>query len=230
MSPRVVTESCLMMDVIADVRAGRVVPAAFQRPYVWTADDVEALWASILKGYPLGSLLMWNPRDPSIGGTTRLGPIAAASEGRRDIILDGQNRLVTMAWSTTPPDAEVPSDAPGHGVWRSGRTLVADPYLRTVRFVDNAEVAGMMMPIHHLSGSLNTFLRRAWRRDEDDRHAHWLDGLGDLQRGARMIKVTIERATPAQARDAFLHIARAGVPMSAEDFDAATAFDLGGMP
>jgi len=134
-----------------------------------------------------------------------------------------------MAWSTTPEDADVPADAPGHAMWRSGRTLVADPYLRRIHFVDDQAVKGMIMPVHYLSGRLNTFLRKNWTCDEDDGHARWLDDLACLQRQARMIKVTIERATPEQARDAFLHISRAGVPMSAEDFDAAMAFDLGGL-
>lgn len=226
MAPRVVTETCYMMDIIADVRRGHVVPAAFQRPYVWTVADIEALWMSILKGYPLGSLLMWNPIDAMGTAGTRLGPIQVVGEGRRDIILDGQNRLVTMAWSMTPTNADVTPDAPGHDIWRSGRTLVADPYRNLVRFVDDDDVTGMIMPIHHLSGTFNTFLRKNWKSAEDDVHAEWLDALGELQRSSRMIKVTIERATPAQARDAFLHISRVGVPMGVDDFDAAMVFDL----
>lgn len=215
-----------MMDIIEDVRRGRTIPAAFQRPYVWTAADIEALWKSILMGYPIGALLLWQPRDRTVPGKRMLGPIQADSDDRCTIILDGQNRLVTIAWSLTPGDVRVDPAAPGYDIWRSGKTLTADPYTRTVRFVDDAEIKGMMMPVHNLTGTFNTFLRRNWVSEEDDVHAEWLDHLGSRQREARIIKATIERATPEEAREAFLHISRAGVPMSAADFDAAMGFDL----
>jgi hypothetical protein len=222
---RIETEASFMLDIVRDVQKGRAAPAAFQRPFVWTAADVEALWTSILRGYPLGAFLLWRPRGGIVHSRPTLGPIPLRPDDRASLILDGQNRLVTIAWSMTDPDEDVPEGLPGSEIFRAGRTLVLDPYEKRARFVDAAKITGMMMPIHHLFGTISPFIRKAWRSDEDDAAMAWLDDQGYRLRGARIVRTTIDGATPEQAREAFLHIARAGVPMSQADFDAAVAFD-----
>lgn len=222
---RIETEANFMLDIVRDVQKGRAAPAAFQRPFVWTAHDVEALWTSILRGYPLGAFLLWRPKGGIVHSRPTLGPIPLQPDDRAALILDGQNRLVTIAWSMTAPDADVPEDLPGSDIFRAGRHLVMDPYEKRAHFVDADEVHGMMMPIHMLFDSIWPFTRKAWKSDEDDDHIQWLDDMGYRLRGARIVRTTIDGATPEQARDAFLHIARAGVPMDQADFDAAVAFD-----
>lgn len=222
---RIETEASFMLDIVRDVQKGRAAPAAFQRPFVWTAADVEALWTSILRGYPLGAFLLWRPRGGIVHARPTLGPIPLRPDDRASLILDGQNRLVTIAWSMTDPDEDVPEGLPGSEIFRVGQTLVLDPYEKRARFVDSGEVHGMMMPIHHLFGTISPFIRKTWRSDGDDAAMAWLDDQGYRLRGARIVRTTIDGATPEQAREAFLHIARAGVPMSQADFDAAVAFD-----
>lgn len=223
---RIDTEASFMLDIVADVRKGRTAPAAFQRPFVWTADDVEALWTSILRGYPLGAFLLWRPKGGIVHARPTLGPIPLEPDQRAALVLDGQNRLVTIAWSMTAPDEDVPDGAPGAHLFRAGHLLVLDPAQRRARFADPAEVVGMVMPIHHLFGSTSQFIRTAWRSEADDAAMQWIDDMGYRLRAARIIRTTIDGATPDEARDAFLHIARAGVPMSQDDFDAALAFDV----
>lgn len=221
---RIETEASFMLDIVKDVQKGRAAPAAFQRPFVWTAADVEALWTSILRGYPLGAFLLWRPKGGMVHSRPTLGPIPLQPDDRAALILDGQNRLVTIAWSMTDPDADLPEGLPGGELFRVGRTLVLDPYERRARFVDFDQVHGMMMPIHHLFGTISPFIRKAWRSDDDNEAMEWLDDQGYRLRSARIVRTTIDGATPEQAREAFLHIARAGVPMSQADFDAAVAF------
>ena len=199
--------------------------SAFQRPFVWTALDVEALWTSILRGYPLGAFLLWRPKGGAIHSRPTLGPIALNPDDRASLILDGQNRLVTIAWSMTDPDEDLPDGLPGSELFRVGRTLVLDPYERRARFVPFDEVQGMMMPIHHLFGNSSAFFRTAWRDKDDDPHMEWLDNAGYRLRATRIVRTTIDGATPEQAREAFLHIARAGVPMDQADFDAALNYN-----
>ena len=219
--PTIRSEAGFMLHLVEEVRRGRAVPARFQRPFVWTRGDVIALWTSILRGYPLGTFLMWRPKDAAVQGRTTLGPIPIDPSPRSSLILDGQNRLVTLAWSMTPPDADVPDDAPGRHLFRSGETLVLDPASRSARFVADDAVDGMIMPVHLLFEGMSAFFRRAWRSDADDAAMAWLDHAGSRLRETRIVTTTIEDATPEQAKEAFLHIARAGVPMSDDDFDRA---------
>src|SRR3546814_3468283 len=94
-------ESSFLLQLTERVKAGRAVPAAFQRPYVWSEKDIVALWTSIIKGYPLGAFLFWQPpgKDISEYAQAALGPIRIPELQRPALILDGQNRLVTFARS-----------------------------------------------------------------------------------------------------------------------------------
>jgi hypothetical protein len=158
------------------------------------------------------------------------------------LILDGQNRLATLAWSVASDDrkaeplaldeagkAEIPASE--RNIWLAGRTLIADPETRSVRFVDSAEAeTGLRFPLAKI------FARDLWKHMRDrinsgteipDDELKWLDQVvGDSLREVRYTVTTLERATPAEAFDAFRHIARVGVPMSDADFEAAMAFVL----
>lgn len=211
--------------LLSRIKAGGAVPAAFQRPWRWNEEDVEALWDSILLGLPIGSILLWTPEDADVKAYARpfLGPIELNPERHAALILDGQHRLVTMAWSATHPDAPVPEGSIGVELWRSGRTLVADPYERRIRFVDDDQLPDrLLLPVHHLCSTLQRWLRKAWDGNETDlEHVEWLNSLESNLIATRVIVTTLERSTPAEARSAFLRISRAGVPMTQEDFDSA---------
>ena len=221
------TDATYMMDLLARVKSGSAVPAPFQRPFVWGKDDVLALWTSIIKGYPLGSFLLWLPKGGSHFKSTSLGPIEFVPTPHSELILDGQNRMVTIAWSMTPPDADVHEDASGASIFRDGQVLVLDPHQKKPLFLDPDEVTGLIMPVHYLFNRFSKFLRDQWRSDEDDEAIEWLDHVGSMLREARITITHMENATIDEARDAFLHIARAGVPMSQEDFDNALASGSG---
>ena len=210
-----------MLELLGRVKAGHAAPARFQRPYVWSKDDVVALWTSIIRGYPLGSFLLWRPKEGDHYKTPNLGPIPLEPSRYSELILDGQNRMVTLAWSMTPPDTEVPDDTSGANVFRDGQVLVLDPNQKKALFVNPDEIRGMIMPVHYLTNEFGKFMRNAWESDDDDNALEWLDHVGSQLREARITITHIENATVAEAREAFLHISRAGVPMSQEDFDAA---------
>ena len=48
------------------VQAGEIRVPAFQRDYVWTEKQIIELLESIYNGYPIGSLLFWQPTTTSI--------------------------------------------------------------------------------------------------------------------------------------------------------------------
>ena len=83
----------------------------------------------------------------------------------------------------------------------------------------------MIMPVHYLTNEFGKFMRNAWQSDDDDEALTWLDHVGSQLREARITITHIENATVEEAREAFLHISRAGVPMSQEDFDNALTME-----
>ncbi len=46
-------------DLIDRVASGELRIPRFQRPYVWSPEDMIGLFDSIFNGYPIGSLLIW---------------------------------------------------------------------------------------------------------------------------------------------------------------------------
>lgn len=64
----------------------------FQRGYVWNRDQVRKLMNSLYRGYPIGSLLIWDTgADPNV--------IRGETSGIKDsvhLILDGQQRITSL--------------------------------------------------------------------------------------------------------------------------------------
>ncbi len=58
-------------DIASLVALGRLRVPEFQRNFRWTRKDVLNLFDSILKGYPIGSLLLWS--RPAQEAQVRLG-------------------------------------------------------------------------------------------------------------------------------------------------------------
>ena len=81
---------------------GRIRIPHFQRPLRWQRDDVIKLFDSIVRGYPVGSLLLW--RRPAPAETVQLGAlrIEAPRLERALWVVDGQQRITGLANALHP--------------------------------------------------------------------------------------------------------------------------------
>lgn len=227
---RVEQTAIFLSDALKDVYAGRMVAPVFQRPYVWSKQDVEAFWRSMMKGWPIGSMLFWEPRpgEASNYARGRIGPISVDPDSHPRMILDGQNRLATFAWSMAQERGSDLSDAfdMERATWLSGETLVADPETRSVRFVPDAEAeAGARVKAGLLSDS--EALWKVVRKRGDaisDEDLKWLaEDASYSIRNARVGSTTLMGGTVDEVIEAFVHVARGGVPVSEDDLRAAIA-------
>lgn len=88
----------LMDDLLDQIGKGRLRVPMFQRPFEWRPDQMIDLFDSIERGYPIGSLLLWQtdyniPTLPQIGGM----PVPSGGDGRMvSYVLDGHQRLSTL--------------------------------------------------------------------------------------------------------------------------------------
>lgn len=76
---------------------GKIRVPHFQRDFRWSWEDVRRLFDSIVRGYPIGSLLLWT-RSAS-AETLQLGAlrIAAPAVSEAWWVVDGQQRLTSLA-------------------------------------------------------------------------------------------------------------------------------------
>jgi hypothetical protein len=75
---------------------GRLRVPAFQRSFVWDADDVRKLFDSIWRGFPIGTLLLW--KREAKAGTASFGPVQLEVEGSTEAfwVVDGQQRVSSL--------------------------------------------------------------------------------------------------------------------------------------
>jgi len=236
---KVTQSSCFLKDIVRQAQDGSLLPAAFQRPYVWGKRDVLALIESIMRGYPVGSLLLWTPwgaADLTKVSRGRLGPVSGSNSLADSLLLDGQNRLASVAFMGHNFDKGFPSDMTEieKQTWQDGTRLVVDLGARQFLFVPEAEVGkGLYFPLFAvINGALtNSFARKYWDTEwaslaESERNdaVRYLDACTDAFSNARVTVTDIAHATVEEAKDAFLHICRVGVPMSEADFNECTAW------
>jgi uncharacterized protein with ParB-like and HNH nuclease domain len=82
-----------LRQIIDKIDDSQLFVPAFQREYVWKRADAKALFSSLLKRYPTGTLLTWETTKPP----ELKGPKKYSSEmGSVKLILDGQQRITAI--------------------------------------------------------------------------------------------------------------------------------------
>lgn len=92
-----VAKTFLVVDLVDAARKGRIRIPEFQRPLRWQWEDVRRLFDSIVKGYPIGSLLLWV--RPAPAADVHLGGLHFSARAFDDglWVVDGQQRLTSLA-------------------------------------------------------------------------------------------------------------------------------------
>lgn len=95
-------------DLMREIAEGRLRIPSFQRRLAWDRTDARKLLDSLYRGYPVGTLLFWQTTAPQ--DHWRWGTLEIRADDRQDawLVVDGQQRLVSLArvllTSDNPPD------------------------------------------------------------------------------------------------------------------------------
>ncbi|MBT6193883.1 MAG: DUF262 domain-containing protein [Proteobacteria bacterium] len=80
-------------QIIDKIDDSQIFVPAFQREYVWKRPDAKALFTSLIKRYPTGTLLTWETTNPpELKGKKKY----TSEMGSVKLILDGQQRITTI--------------------------------------------------------------------------------------------------------------------------------------
>ena len=82
-----------LTHLIEDIKHGNVALPEIQRPFVWSAAKVRDLFDSMYRGYPVGTLMLWETGAPV--GTRQVGGGQETKVAQR-LIVDGQQRLTSL--------------------------------------------------------------------------------------------------------------------------------------
>lgn len=113
---KLIDKSITIYEALQNIRNGKYVMPAFQRQYVWSMEQIEKLWDSILLDYPIATFLFWHVDDDNVTWDTYfcnfLSNVTFDSRKQADnvnyeltsinvkntdtAILDGQQRLTSL--------------------------------------------------------------------------------------------------------------------------------------
>lgn len=86
--------------LVDELNSGKYFLPSFQRQYVWDEDDIKDLIDSIIKNYPIGTIILWKPSTASISEIDPFSkPLVDVGESNhREVfyVIDGQQRLTSL--------------------------------------------------------------------------------------------------------------------------------------
>lgn len=111
-----IDSSITIYEALQNIKDGKYVMPAFQRQYVWSMEQIEKLWDSILLDYPIATFLFWHVDDDNVTWDTYfcnfLSSVTFDSRKQADsvnyelssidvkltdtAVLDGQQRLTSL--------------------------------------------------------------------------------------------------------------------------------------
>lgn len=87
-TPKYSINSEPISSILAWINSGEIAIPEIQRPFVWSATQVRDLLDSLLHGFPVGYLIIWqNPTIQLRNGTSSAG---------KKILIDGQQRITSL--------------------------------------------------------------------------------------------------------------------------------------
>ena len=83
-------------DLVRDVRTGRIGLPDLQRPFVWKDNKVRQLFDSMIKGYPIGYIMLWESPSGYEEKKSSIGANSKTYDEPKELVIDGQQRLTAL--------------------------------------------------------------------------------------------------------------------------------------
>ena len=224
----VVPEVVFLGKLVERIVAGKVRVPRFQRPFVWKQEDLHALLDSVLRGFPIGSILVWDT-EKTIETANRMGPVEVGPRpaGLVGYLLDGQQRVSALVGTLQLPDgAESIVDQIDWCVY-------CDLERREFRRAPRDGTEPQHFPMRSLLDTAKFF--EACRRiesevDDNSLARRWLDQadrLANAFRDYQLPLIHIREADLDSAVTVFARLNRTGRKMEADDMVSALTYEEG---
>lgn len=83
-------------NLVEDVRIGKIGLPDLQRPFVWQDNKVRDLFDSMIKGYPVGYVMLWESPLDYEEKKSSIGINRKTYEAPKELVIDGQQRLTAL--------------------------------------------------------------------------------------------------------------------------------------
>jgi hypothetical protein len=215
-------------DIFKEVTAGKLRIPRFQRPFVWKPDDMLSLFDSIHRGYPIGTLLLWNTSE-KVESLDMVGPLRIPRAGSASVtyVLDGQQRLSTLYGALRLPENSPMGPDQQHWMWWVWYDLKKKEFVH----ISKGRPEPYMLPVRAVLRTMD-FLAVS-RQIESDMGADAADLIEEAEGLAQRIKsyktamTRIEGGTLQQAVDIFARLNTRGQSMTPDQMVSALTYSEG---
>ena len=224
----VIPEVVFLGKLVERIVAGKIRVPRFQRAFVWKQADLHALLDSVLRGFPIGSILVWDTEE-TIQTTTRVGPVTISPrpDGLVGYLLDGQQRVSTLVGTLRLPDNV--NSTVDHVDWGVYCDLETREFVRA----PTTGIEPQHFPVRSLLNTVGFFAacRRIVSRVQNKNLArHWLDEADRLAtafRDYQLPLIHIREADLDSAVTVFARLNRRGRKMTADEMVSALTYREG---
>ena len=93
--PEIFSNTTLTVNqLIEKIDTGELGLPELQRPFIWKDSKVRDLFDSMMRGYPIGYLMLWE--CPSLDKKKSIGVDAHSYDSPKEVIIDGQQRVTSL--------------------------------------------------------------------------------------------------------------------------------------
>ncbi|MDG4789084.1 DUF262 domain-containing protein [Micromonospora sp. WMMD1102] len=222
-------------NVLEDIATGAIRVPQFQRPFVWRPEQMLELFDSIERGYPIGSILLWETTTP-VPSLDNIGEVEVpdAPAGRAvSYILDGHQRLSTLFGVLRRLGRPPKADDQREWKWRIYRDLT--PKVDSERYrhhkgggtppkppPDNfMPVRAVASTLDFLNFSRNLELRAGRDRERVERLIREADRVANRLKNCKLTLIRLQGGDLDQAVEVYTRLNRKGVRMDADQMVSA---------
>ena len=227
-APTVKPEVVFMEELLEDINKGKLRVPRFQRPFFWKPSDMLSLLDSIYKGYPVGSLLLWESASTLLS-LDEVGPLPVPSAPTTSVtyILDGHQRLATLFGSLMLPNSF--PKGPKQQEWRWW--IWFDLKKKIFTHVPKGEPEPWFLPLRAILKTMDflTVAKEIQQRCPDDA-ACLIEEAENLAQQVKSFKVAITRIQGgglSQAVEIFSRLNTRGLPMTPDQMVSALTYREG---
>lgn len=83
-------------NILKDMQTGKIGLPDLQRPFVWGNDKVRDLLDSMLNGFPIGYIMLWESPIDEPGKKSAIGTNQKTYDVPKELVIDGRQRLTAL--------------------------------------------------------------------------------------------------------------------------------------
>lgn len=203
----------------------------FQRDFVWEIDKTAKLIDSIVKGYPIGTFVLWKTKE-KLGSVKEFGDTKIPQPGSDEFVeyvLDGQQRMVSLFYATKGKSLKLQTNR------KNPKTVDYSQIFLNLEAEDDDPIVSVDKPNSKLTITIFDLLNNSWTqlaKTYDEKYWDLIKNYQEMLENYRFSTIVVDDLPLEKAVEIFERINTEGKVLEtfqivvAKTFDEESGFDL----